>query len=278
MPPLQTRHLCYCHSPARFLWDYAHRFLRENQLTGAKKILAGTLTKNLRLWNYLAAQRVDRFIANSQTVQQRIQKYFRREATVIYPPVEVAQFKVNPHHENYFLIASRLTSFKKIELAIAIFNKLRRRLVITGSGNAEKRLQQLAGPTIEFHGEVSRPTLRELFQNCRGFIFPGEDDFGIAPVEAMACGKPVLAFGRGGACETVLPGKTGILFPEQTAASLENGLAEFFRLEHQFQPNQIRKQAAKFRQALFEQKIQRIVQAEGRLISPNSSLRAAPQK
>lgn len=261
IPPLKTRHLCYCHSPARFLWDYAHRFLQENQITGLKKFLASSLTKNLRIWNYLAAQRVEHFLANSQVVQARIRKYFRQPATVIYPPVEMSDLTVTPQHKNYFLIVSRLTSYKKIDLALAVFNKLRRRLVIVGAGREKEKLQKLAGPTIEFRGEVSRATLVTLLQNCRGLIFPGEDDFGITPVEAMACGKPVLALGRGGALETVVHGKTGIFFPEPTAASLENGLAELFRLEEKFQPTQIRKHAEKFQRKIFEQKIKKAVAA-----------------
>ncbi|MFH0833934.1 MAG: glycosyltransferase [Patescibacteria group bacterium] len=260
--PLKTRHICYCHSPARFLWDYSNEYLKENQIGGLKKIFLNTKLKDLRIWSRLSARRVDRFLANSQTIQKRIQKYFRADSEVVHPPVEVNKIHLGTNHENYFLIVSQLTGYKKIELAISVFNKLRRRLVIVGDGPRREFLESIAGSTIEFLGWKSDREVHELLQNCRGFIFPGEDDFGIAPVEAMAAGKPVLAFNKGGATETVVHKKTGILFNSQTPASLENGLAEFFANEKKFEPKKIRAQAQKFSRQIFEQKIRRIVAEE----------------
>jgi glycosyltransferase involved in cell wall biosynthesis len=267
IPSLKNRHICYCHSPARFLWDYSHEYLRENKISGFKKFLLGTKLKELRIWSRLSARRVDRFLANSATVQKRIQKYFRTDSEVVHPPVEVSKIHLGTNHENYFLIVSQLAGYKKIELAISVFNKLRRRLVIVGDGPRREFLESIAGPTIEFLGWRSDAEVRELLQNCRGFIFPGEDDFGIAPVEAMAAGKPVLAFGRGGATETVLHKKTGILFSAQTPESLENGLAEFFANEKKFDSKKIRAHSKNFSRQIFEQKILRVVAEEFAKIS-----------
>lgn len=265
--PVKNRHICYCHSPARFLWDYSHEYLRENKISGLKKILLNAKLKDLRIWSRLSARRVDRFLANSLTVQKRIQKYFRTASEVVHPPVEVAKIKLGDHHENYFLIVSQLAGYKKIELAISVFNKLRRRLVIVGDGPRREFLESIAGKTIEFLGWRSDAEIHELLQNCRGFIFPGEDDFGIAPVEAMAAGKPVLAFGKGGATETVIHKKTGILFSEQTPESLENGLALFFSQEKKFEPKKIRAHAHQFSRQVFEREIRRIVAEEFAKIS-----------
>ena len=260
--PLGVRNVCYCHSPARFLWDYSHEYLREHRVRGLQKLILGSVLKNLRIWNRLSAHRVDRFVANSKTVRKRIQKYYRRESDVVHPPVEVDQIRMSGHHENYFLIVSQLTNYKRIDLAISVFNKLRRRLVIVGDGPQRKFLEDIAGPTVELLGWRSNSEIAELLKSCRGFIFPGEDDFGIAPVEAMAAGKPVLAFGKGGATETVIPKQTGILFPEQTPESLENGLAELFANEKKFQPMKIRSQAKKFARGEFEKKMEKIVTEE----------------
>ena len=262
VPDLKNRHICYCHSPARFLWDYSHEYLRENKIGGLKKILLNAKLKDLRIWNRLSARRVDRFLANSKTVQRRIRKYYRADSDVVHPPVEVNKIRIGTNHENYFLIVSQLTGYKKIELAISVFNKLRRRLVIVGDGPRRDFLESIAGPTIEFLGWRSDAEVRELLGNCRGFLFPGEDDFGIAPVEAMAAGKPVLAFNRGGATETVAHKKTGILFDSQTPEGLEHGLAEFFANEKKFEPRKIRAHARQFSRQVFEAKIRKVVDAE----------------
>ncbi|MFA5351991.1 MAG: glycosyltransferase [Candidatus Gracilibacteria bacterium] len=264
--PLKTRQICYCHSPARFLWDYSHEYLRENKITGIKKWFLGSLLREIRIWNQLSAKRVNRFIANSKTVAERIRKYYRRDSEVIYPPVEVEKIRLSNHHENYFLIVSQLTRYKRIDLAISVFNKLRRRLVIVGDGPQRDYLERISGKTIEFHGWRSNAEVAELLRNCRGFIFPGEDDFGIAPVEAMAAGKPVLAFGRGGATETIIPKQTGILFAAQTPESLEDGLAQFFTTEKKFQPALIRSQAKKFSRQHFEEKLRRAVKREWEIL------------
>ncbi len=260
---LGTRHICYCHSPARFLWDYAHEYRRENKLTGLKGLLAGSYLRYLREWNRVSAHRVDRFLANSQTVADRISKYYRTDSEVIYPPVGVDSIKMGPkQHQNYFLIVSQLTPYKQIDRAISVFNKLRRRLVIVGDGPQRKYLEQIAGPTVELLGWQSDGVVHELLRHCRGFILPGEEDFGIAPVEALAAGRPVLAYGRGGATETVVDGKTGVLFSDPSVVGLEAGLARFFTLEKKWQPALLRASAKRFARQNFETKIQKVVESE----------------
>jgi len=266
----QTRQICYCHSPARFLWDWAHAYQKENKISGIKKWLARPILRSLRIWNRLSAHRVDTFLANSKTVQQRIAKYYRRDAAVLYPPVDTDRIARGNSHENYFLIVSQLTSYKKLDQAISVFNKLRRRLVIVGEGPQKEYLQAIAGPTVELLGRQSDETIATLLQHCRGFILPGEEDFGIAPVEAMAAGKPVLALGRGGATETVIDVRsaekgskapTGVLFAEPTARSLEDGLAILLAHEKAFDAIKIRQHAEQFTEAAFREKIEQIVAA-----------------
>lgn len=269
----QTRHICYCHSPTRFLWDWTHEYQKENGLTtGWKKFFAPPMLKRLREWDRLSAYRVDRWIANSRTVADRIAKYYRAPSEVVYPPVELERAKYSVHHENYFLIVSQLTPYKKIDRAISVFNKLRRRLVVVGDGPQREYLQALAGPTVELLGWQSGEALRELLANCRGFILPGEEDFGIAPVEAMAAGKPVLALNRGGARETVVDVRrktaapTGVLFDEPSTQGLEDGLAIFFANEEKFVPARIRAHAKGFAREVFEAKMRAIVDVEWELL------------
>lgn len=278
---LNTRHICYCHSPARFLWDYAHEYLKEQKLSGWKAIGVNAYLRYLREWNRLSAHRVDRFIANSRTVADRIAKYYRRDADIVYPAVDIDRFQMSTHHEGYFLIVSQLTPYKRIDLAISTFNKLRRRLVIVGDGPQREYLQTIAGPTVEFLGWKSNEAVTDLVANCRAFLLPGEEDFGIAQVEAMAAGKPVIALNAGGATETVIDVRrtrvkttkpkdnvrswtapTGVLFDEPTVASLESGLAAFFANEAKFQPPMIRAHAKQFAREIFVEKMKRIVDAE----------------
>lgn len=285
-----TRHICYCHSPARFLWDYTHAYAREHGLTGWRQFFIAPILKKLREWDRLSAYRVDRWLANSQTVAERIAKYYRAKSEVVYPPVELDRAKFSTHHENYFLIVSQLTPYKKIDRAISVFNKLRRRLVIAGDGPQRHYLEALAGPTVEVLGWQSDAAVRELLAHCRGFILAGEEDFGIAPVEAMAAGKPVLALNRGGACETVVDVRrsksqkvekserqkvrtseggihpTGVLFDEPTVKGLEDGLAIFFANEAAFVPSHIRTHAKKFARDVFEARMRAIVDEEWKLI------------
>ncbi|MFH1284002.1 MAG: glycosyltransferase [Candidatus Peregrinibacteria bacterium] len=253
--PLETKHICYCHSPMRYAWDWVNEYREENNITGLKMLFYAPLMKYLREWDYIASDRPTAYIANSRNVQKRLKKYYRKDSEVIYPPVSVDRFKLSEKNSNYFLIVSTLTPYKKIELAVALFNKLGRRLVIIGDGPHRRYLESIAGDNIDFLGFKDDETVSEYMQNCRAFIFPGEDDFGITPVEAMACGKPVLAYGRGGVTESLISGKTGEFFFENTVESMEDGLARLLYNEKFYKPHTIRRHSRNFSPEIFEKKI-----------------------
>jgi glycosyltransferase involved in cell wall biosynthesis len=253
----KARHICYCHSPMRYAWDYAHEYTKK--MHPFMQFLAARLLSPIRIWDYKRAQDIDVIIANSKHVQKRIQKYWRRDSTVIYPPVNVKRFTPRSAHDDFFLIVSALTPFKRIDLAIEVFNKIKKRLVIIGEGAQKKELQSMAGPTIEFLGRLDDKETQKYFENCRAFIFPGEEDFGITPVEAMAAGKPVLAYGLGGVTESVQAGISGEFFYEPSPASLEDGLARLLANEKNYDPQRIRKIAEQFDEAVFKEKILELV-------------------
>ncbi|MFA5842201.1 MAG: glycosyltransferase [Candidatus Gracilibacteria bacterium] len=254
-----TKHLCYCHSPMRYAWDWTHEYIEEQRIGALKTFMLRSLMKKVRLWDYYSSDRVDSYLANSKNVQQRIQKYYHQPSEVLYPPVDVDRFKVTGSHENFFLIVSTLTPYKRVELAVQLFNKIRKRLVIIGEGSDRERLQRFAGPHIDFLGYKPDEVVREYIQNCRAFIFPGEEDFGIAPVEAMAAGKPVLAYGKGGVTESVVPGLTGEFFNEPTIDSMEDALARLLASESRYDSKHIRRQAERFQRSLFEDGIKECV-------------------
>lgn len=257
--PVETKHVCYCHSPMRYAWDHAVEYLHENRVVGLKKLLYMWLIKGLREWDQVAADRPDRYLANSETVARRLKKYYRVDSKVVFPPVDVHNFRVTEGHADYFLIVSTLTPYKRIDLAVQLFNKIGRKLIIIGDGPHRSYLEAIAADNIEFFGFKSDEEVQEYIQNCRALLFPGEDDFGITPVEAMACGKPVLAFGKGGALETVVAGKTGEFFYEPTVESMEDGLARLMYNEKTYKPLSIRRHANQFSREEFEKKIRREV-------------------
>lgn len=225
----ETVHICYCHTPTRYLWSDAHQYLNELKYNKwVKKIISLTLGR-LRLWDFAAAQRVDHFIANSATVQKRITKYYRRDSKIIYPPVETENFKIanlssQSRSERYFLLGCRLAPYKRVDIVVQAFKALGPdfRLKIFGDGLDLPRLRKLAGEAsnIEFLGRVSEEQKADLYAHALAFINPQEEDFGITAVEAMAAGRPVLAYRRGGATETVIEGESGLFFKEQTAAAI----------------------------------------------------------
>lgn len=252
-----TKHICYCHSPMRYAWDYTHEYTKK--YSKFMQFLISEQLKGIRQWDYMAAGRPDVLIANSKHVQKRIQKYWRRDSQVIYPPVDVKRFTPTRHHEDYFLIVSALTPFKQIDLAIHTFNKIKRKLVIIGDGAQRSYLQSIAKDNIEFLGYKDDHTVRDYIENCRAFIFPGEEDFGITPVEAMAAGKPVLAYGVGGVLETVQAGISGEFFYHQSPQSLEDGLARLLANESNYNVQQIRSIAKQFDQSVFIEKMKKII-------------------
>lgn len=248
-----TRHISYIHSPTRYLWTDTHDYL--DSLKGVEKImskfLAPTLTR-LRIWDYLAAQRPDYLLANSQFIAQRIKHYYKRESQVIYPPVEIEKFKISKKVDDYFLIISRFRPYKRVDLAIQAFNQLKIPLKIIGAGE-DQNLKKMAGPQIEFLGFVSDEEKARYLSQARALIHPQEEDFGITPVEAMASGRPVIAYQAGGVKETIVEGLTGRFFKEQTWESLAEAVIKF---NHQdFDPEKIQAQAQKFSQTRFKKEI-----------------------
>lgn len=267
--PPDTLHLCYCHTPTRYLWSDTHEYINELKYGKIiKKIISLTLNR-LRIWDLAAAARVDYFIANSKIVQKRIKKYYRRDSVVIYPPVETTLFSVatdfNASIEPpYYLAGCRLVPYKRLDILIEAFLQLGSsyRLKIFGSGPDEARLRHLAGKAanIEFLGRVSDSEKAKLYRYAQAFINPQEEDFGITPVEAMASGRPVIAYNKGGVVETVIPDQTGIFFDEQTPAAI---MAAVKKAEQSiFNPLKIRAQAEKFSVAIFKQQIEGFISAK----------------
>ncbi|MEI6835728.1 MAG: glycosyltransferase [Candidatus Falkowbacteria bacterium] len=258
----EVPHICYCHTPTRYLWSDAHQYLNELKYNKwIKKVISLMLT-NLRIWDFLAAARVDYFIANSKTVQKRIQKYYRRESEVIYPPVETEHFfisdlKNQDPEEKYFLIGCRLVPYKRVDIVVEAFKKLGTdyKLKVFGDGLDLKRLKVIAGEAsnIEFLGRVSDDEKAVLYSRSQAFINPQEEDFGITPVESMASGRPVIAYQKGGVTETVIEGKTGLFFKEQTADSLAEAVRKF--KGDDFDSSYIRAHAEKFSVGHFKEEI-----------------------
>ncbi|HJA79072.1 glycosyltransferase [uncultured Desulfovibrio sp.] len=243
-------HLCYCHSPMRYLWDSWPTYQRNaGRLT---RLFSRLLLPRLRRWDYLSAQRVDRIVANSRHVARRVRKYWRREAAVVHPPVDTRTFapRESPGGEHY-LCFGRLTCYKRVDLAVQACTRLQRPLIVIGDGEDRRRLEALAGPSVRFLGRQEDATVRELLSRSRALLFPGEEDFGIVPVEAMSAGVPVIAYGRGGARETVRDGVTGLLFAEQTPEALEEAIRRFESCEATFDPAALHAHAEHFSEERF---------------------------
>jgi glycosyltransferase involved in cell wall biosynthesis len=227
IPPPATRHLCYCHSPMRYLWNMFHDYRRQSGLL--TRLMMPPLAHYLRLWDTVSASRVDRYVANSNAVAGRIRRYYGREAEIVWPPVDVDAFHPvgDDQRGDYMLMVGELVAYKRPELAVEAFNRMGRKLVVIGGGEMLGRIRRLAGPTITVLGPAPFADLRHHYAHCQALIFPGEEDFGIVPVEAMASGRPVIAYGRGGATETVRPGVSGVLFDEQTVDALIDAVEGF---------------------------------------------------
>jgi glycosyltransferase involved in cell wall biosynthesis len=265
----KTIHICYCHAPTRFLWDWHYNYLAENKITGIKKVFLLPFLHYLRIWDKSASERVDKFIANSKNTAQKIKKFYGRDSVVIYPPVE--KLKVCKVHKvesqrdklripnNYFLIVSRLSPYKKIDIAIEAFNKLGFPLIIIGDGEDRKRLQKMAEKNIIFLGFQPEEKIAEYYQNCHAFIFPGEDDFGITIIEAMSFGKPVLAFRKGGALEIMSEGITGEFFDDLIPEILADGVRRLKNNYNNYNPEEIIKLNEKFSKKRFEESVKNII-------------------
>lgn len=248
----RTLHICYCHTPTRYVWDDSHKYIEEFSYPAIVKKLIPPFLNYLRLWDEAASSRPDKYIANSRFVASRIKKYYQQEAEVIHPPVKTSFFYIG-RPQDYFLMVARFLPYKKIDLAIRVFNELGWPLKIIGDGPEKRRLQNLANDNIEFIGLVDEALLREYYANCLAFIFPQEEDFGISAVEAMAAGRPVIAYRSGGVLEIIKENETGLFFSEQTVDSL-TGILKRFRPED-FNPEIVRQHALQFDKEIFKNKI-----------------------
>lgn len=247
--PADALHVCYCHTPMRYLWNMYHDYRK-----GAgwlKRLLMPPLVHYLRLWDVSSAARVDSFVANARTVARRIERYYGRSSTVIYPPVDTEAFAVAPQSElqDYYLMAGELVAYKRPDIAVQAFNAMGKSLVIIGGGEMLETLRRMAGPTVKVLGSQPFSVLKEHYARCQALIFPGEEDFGMVPVEAMASGRPVVAYGRGGATETVVDGLTGVFFDEQTVESLSAAVERLSTLP--LDPQAIAAHAQRFGRAPF---------------------------
>ncbi len=256
--PPGALHICYCHTPMRWAWSYQD-YIAGERVGPLPRLLLPLLMRRLRAWDQATARRVDHFIANSPLVAQRIASYYQREAVVIPPPVETVNYSLAPVQENFFLIVSRLVPYKRIDLAIEAFNRLRLPLKIIGIGRDRARLERLAGPTITFLGWLPDAQVRDYLARCRALIHPGAEDFGLTPLEAQASGRPVIAYGAGGALSSVIEGVTGLFFRERSPSALAEAVQRF--RPDQFDPQTIRHHAEEFDIRRFQQRVARFIQA-----------------
>jgi len=253
-----TVHICYCYSPMRCLYDQYRDFCDGFYLIG--RIAFAMTAHYVRIWDYIAAQRVTSLVADSHHIADRIRKYYRRDSKVIYPPVNIENAYIDDMVGDYYLSVGRLTEPKKVDLLIEACNQLGRRLIVVGSGREMSRLKKLAGKTIEFVGRVSDSERSRLYAQCRALLFPPYEDFGIVPVEAQAHGRPVIAYGLGGSRETVIDSVTGLYFQEQTVASIVDAILRFESVEETFIPERIQRHAKNFDTEVFKVAMRKLAQ------------------
>src|SRR6201997_1871246 len=262
-----STHICVCHSPIRYLWDSHSAYL--HGMSPLFKAIFSLTSHYVRNWDYSAAQRVDHFIANSKYVAGRIHKYYRRESTIIHPPINTSRSFLAEKHENYYLAVGRLVPYKCTDILIEACRKLGRRLLIAGDGPELRRLKKISPKNVEFLGEVDDAELRNLYAQCRALLFAADEDFGMVPLEAQSFGRPVIAYGKGGSLETVLGADgstvreranrgeliTGIFFEKQSADSLANAILAFECSEHLFAPEDIQSHAHRFDTSVFVERL-----------------------
>jgi glycosyltransferase involved in cell wall biosynthesis len=252
-----TAHICYTYTPMRYAWATRAYMNREKVSKTMRNFLVPGI-HYLRYWDALAATRVDRYVAISTIVAHRIEKFYRRDCDIICPPVDTSRFSISPEVDDYYIIVSRFVPYKRIDLAVRAFTKLGIPLKVVGSGRQMKHLQEIAGPNIEFLGRVSDKELPTLMARAKAYVMPGEEDFGIAPVEANACGRPVIALAAGGALDTQIDGVTGVLFREQTVEGLCDAVRRLESLT--FDPERIQQHAKKFDTSVFCAQIAKVVE------------------
>jgi glycosyltransferase involved in cell wall biosynthesis len=253
----ETCHVCYCLTPARFIWNY-HEYVKREHLSRIVRTVVPMALTSLRTWDAQAADRVDYFVAISRAVADRINKYYRRDSEIIYPPVDTTMYTPSEEVEDYFLIVSRLIPYKRIDLAVRAFNELGLPLKIVGGGRDAEALQRIAKPNVQFLGRVPDDEVKRLYARCRAFIFPGEEDFGLTPLEAQAAGRPAIAYAGGGALDTIIEGETGAFFREPTAKSLAETVRNFDHTK--FDSVRIRQHALKFDTEVFKKQLAEFVE------------------
>ncbi len=255
----QTVHICYCHSPPRFLWEY-HAYAERERLGRFARAGLSWQLPALRLWDHASADRVDSYVATSRLVQSRIAKFYGKNSVLIPPPVDVSRFDVGAGRGEYFLLLMRLVGWKRPDIVVEACTSLGLSLVVAGDGRDATYLRRIAGPTVRFVGRVNDAEMRGLYTNCKALILPSEEDFGITPLEAMASGRAVIAYGRGGVLDTVVPDKTGLMFGEQTAASVAKALQDFN--DAAFDAGEIRSHAELFDRSVFRTRLCQHVDAQ----------------
>jgi glycosyltransferase involved in cell wall biosynthesis len=272
IPPPEALHVCYCHTPMRYIWNMYHDY--RDGAGRITRLLMPPLSHYLRLWDVSSAARVDSFVANSATVARRIQRYYAAESVVIHPPVDTNGFSIAAPAElgDYYLMAGELVSYKRPDLAVRAFNEMKLKLVVIGGGEMLEEIRRLAGPTVTVMGSQPFEVLKQHYARCRALIFPGEEDFGMVPVEAMASGRPVVAFGRGGATETVADGVTGVFFAEQTVEAIVSSVKRLTALD--LDPAKIAAHASQFGRDPFFAKMRAHID---RLLAVRASAAAATQ-
>ena len=251
-------HICYCHSPMRYIWDMYHDYTE--YMSWLKKIIIASLTHRLRLWDLASSYRVDHFIANSSFVQKRIKKFYHRESEVIFPPINTEDFYCTDNQADYYLMVGQLVKYKNTQLAVDTFNQNKKKLVIIGVGKELESLKSSANENITFLEYQSFDVIKEHYAQCKALIFPGIEDFGMVPVEAMASGRPVIALAKGGALDTVVDNKTGVFFAETTIASLNQAIDYFESNQNYFDSEKIIGHAQKFDSEVFKQQFSQFVQ------------------
>jgi len=256
-PPPGVPHVCYCNAVTRFLWG-AEAYFAQQQASLPVRLGVGTLGTVLRPWDYAAAQRVTQFVAGSANTAARIKRYYHREAVVCHSPIDASRFAPSDHVADYYLVVSRLNAYKRIDLAVQACTRLDLPLLVAGEGPDRARLEAMAGPTVRFLGRVSDDELRHHYATCRAFILPGEGDFGLTPLEAMASGRPVIAYAAGGALETVVEGVTGAFFHAQTVDVLMETLRTFDA--DRYDPATLRAHAMGFDKEAFKRKLGSVVE------------------
>ena len=265
-------HICYCHTPMRYAWHLHHQYMELLEFKGLKRKLANLIFHYLRLWDVSSALRVDYFIANSKATAARIKKYYGKEAHVIYPPVDVGNFKPYTKKEDFYITISRLVPYKRVALIVQAFAEIpERRLVVIGEGPEYDKLLGIAPSNVELLGYLSPEVVKNYLQKAKAFIFAAEEDFGMVMVEALACGTPVIAFAKGGAKEIVKESETGILFPEQSVTSLKEAIRHFEKNQDRFDITTLRKKAESFDISCFQKKFKNFV--EDKILDTSLSLR-----